>query len=90
VGNYDCPTLLSISPVVESWVKVILLLVEILMRTIDFNSTVFWTTLIVFLSGLSYWQYLKNSNMTAMRPLVVPAVKKHSATIIMAHGLGDR
>lgn len=28
--------------------------------------------------------------MTARAPYVVPALKKHTATVIMAHGLGDR
>lgn len=27
--------------------------------------------------------------MAAPRPLIVPAVKRHTATVIMAHGLGD-
>lgn len=28
--------------------------------------------------------------MPARAPYVVPALKKHTATVIMAHGLGDR
>lgn len=28
--------------------------------------------------------------MSVRAPLVVPALKKHTATVIMAHGLGDR
>lgn len=28
--------------------------------------------------------------MTTAKPLVVPALKRHTATVIFAHGLGDR
>ncbi len=28
--------------------------------------------------------------MAALNPYVVPALTKHTATVIMAHGLGDR
>jgi len=28
--------------------------------------------------------------MSTRAPYVVPALKKHTATVIMAHGLGDR
>lgn len=28
--------------------------------------------------------------MSVRAPFVVPALKKHTATVIMAHGLGDR
>lgn len=28
--------------------------------------------------------------MATRAPFVVPALKKHTATVIMAHGLGDR
>lgn len=28
--------------------------------------------------------------MSARAPYIVPALKKHTATVIMAHGLGDR
>ena len=28
--------------------------------------------------------------MTPRAPFIVPALKKHTATVIMAHGLGDR
>lgn len=31
-----------------------------------------------------------HSKMPARAPYVVPALKKHTATVIMAHGLGDR
>ena len=30
-----------------------------------------------------------SGSVATVAPLVVPAVKKHSATVIFAHGLGD-
>ena len=38
-------------------------------------------------------RYLRTAHQTAIMPqpsaLIVPAMKKHTATVIMAHGLGD-
>lgn len=36
------------------------------------------------------WLLLWQANMSTRAPYVVPALKKHTATVIMAHGLGDR
>lgn len=33
---------------------------------------------------------LELNNMAGRQALVVPALKRHTATVIMAHGLGDR
>lgn len=34
--------------------------------------------------------YFTLHNMATAAPLIVPALKKHTATVIWAHGLGDR
>ena len=40
--------------------------------------------------GSPFVSIFKTSRMAGRHALVVPALKKHTATIIMAHGLGDR
>lgn len=32
---------------------------------------------------------LANSNMAGRAPIIVPALKRHTSTVIVAHGLGD-
>jgi hypothetical protein len=34
--------------------------------------------------------YFLTPRMAPRAPYIVPALKKHTATVIMAHGLGDR
>lgn len=51
-----------------------------------------WSTLgLIFLAFLSWYPSQRTDiTMANKAAIIVPALKKHSATVIMAHGLGDR
>lgn len=44
--------------------------------------------LLALIHSAQYLQ-IQTDKMSARAPYVVPALKKHTATVIMAHGLGD-
>ena len=49
------------------------------------------STSIFIHAGAAFTRFhVKINNMATAAPLVVPALKKHTATVIWAHGLGDR
>lgn len=56
------------------------------------HPAVLWSILGFVSLALFSWYSTPNPGVTMANKaaIVVPAIKKHSATIIMAHGLGDR
>ncbi|KIV90704.1 hypothetical protein, variant [Exophiala mesophila] len=60
------------------------------MYRLSTRSLFIWTVLTFTLSVLLAWRYLNTSTMAPNKAaLIVPALKKQTATVIMAHGLGD-
>lgn len=61
------------------------------MYRLSTRSVFIWTVLAATVCLLLFWQYLGTSTMAPNKAaLIVPALKKQTATVIMAHGLGDR
>jgi len=56
------------------------------------HPAVFWSTIAFALLALLSWynSASPDNTMANKAAFVVPALKKHTATVIMAHGLGDR
>lgn len=61
------------------------------MYRLSARSAFIWTVLAVTVCLFLTWQYLDTGTMAPNKAaLIVPALKKQTATVIMAHGLGDR
>lgn len=54
------------------------------------HPAIFWSTLAFAFLAFVSWYSSQTSTMANKAAFVVPALKKHTATVIMAHGLGDR
>jgi hypothetical protein len=57
---------------------------------IQIHPAIFWSTLSFVFLVLVSWYSSQNNTMANKAAIIVPALKKHTATVIMAHGLGDR
>ena len=62
----------------------------LIINGVEIPNAIIWTIVILISYAFASWYSAASPTMANKAALVVPALKKHTATVIMAHGLGDR